>query len=63
VVDPPWPYEKREDDPSHRGVLPYATESIEHIRLLDVAGLAHEDCILWLWSTNHHMREAATRRK
>jgi N6-adenosine-specific RNA methylase IME4 len=24
----------------------------------DVAGLAHDDCILWLWTTNLHMREA-----
>jgi N6-adenosine-specific RNA methylase IME4/ribosomal protein S14 len=58
VADPPWPYEKRDSDPSHRGVLPYATASIETVCRLDVRSIAHKDCILWLWVTNHHMREA-----
>lgn len=58
VADPPWPYEKRIDDPSHRAALPYPTMSIEQIKVLDVGGIAHEDCILWLWVTNHHLREA-----
>jgi len=25
---------------------------------MPVASIAHENCILWLWTTNHHMREA-----
>jgi len=58
VADPPWPYEIRTEDPSHRGVLPYATTSIEQIRALAVKGIAHDDCVLWLWTTNHHTREA-----
>ena len=58
VADPPWPYEKRMDDPSHRAALPYPTMSIEQIKALDVGSIAHEDCILWLWVTNHHLREA-----
>ena len=58
VADPPWPYEKRANDPSHRGVLPYPSMSIEQIKALDVDAIAHADSILWLWSTNHHMREA-----
>ena len=58
TVDVPWPYEVRDEDPSHRGVRPYVTMSIAQIRDLPVASIAHEDCILWLWSTNHHMREA-----
>jgi ParB/RepB/Spo0J family partition protein len=57
VVDPPWPY-KRDNDPSHRVVSPYASASIEEIKKLNVASIAHKDCILWLWVTNHHMREA-----
>ena len=32
--------------------------SIAQICALDVASIAHADCILWLWTTNHHMREA-----
>jgi N6-adenosine-specific RNA methylase IME4 len=58
VADPPWPYEKRDDDPSHRGVLPYLTMSVNQISSIDVASLAHQDSILWLWTTNAHMREA-----
>ena len=58
AADPPWPYEKRKEDPSHRATQPYPQMSIEQIQALDVASIAHEDCILWLWTTNHHMREA-----
>jgi N6-adenosine-specific RNA methylase IME4 len=60
VADPPWPYEKRQEDPSHRGVLPYTSMSIEQIcaEADKVASIAHDDCVLWLWATNHHMREA-----
>jgi N6-adenosine-specific RNA methylase IME4 len=32
--------------------------SIAQIAALRVGELAHEDCILWLWTTNFHMREA-----
>ena len=60
VADPPWPYEKRKEDPSHRATQPYPQMSIEQIQALDVASIAHEDCILWLWTTNHHMHEAFT---
>jgi N6-adenosine-specific RNA methylase IME4 len=58
VADPPWPYEKRDSDPSQRGALPYPTASIADICKLPVASIAAPDCILWLWVTNHHMREA-----
>jgi N6-adenosine-specific RNA methylase IME4 len=57
VADPPWPYEKRAEDPSHRGVHPYLSMSIEAICAMDVKAIAHDDSILWLWATNHHMRE------
>ena len=60
VADPPWPYEKRDNDPSRRGVLPYPTASIESICKLGVARIAHQNCILWLWVTNYHLREAFT---
>ena len=58
VADPPWPYEKRDQDPSHRAALPYATSSIANICKLPVASIATDVAILWLWVTNHHMREA-----
>lgn len=58
VADPPWPYELRKEDPSHRATHPYPQMSIAQICQVDVAGIAHRDCILWLWTTNHHMRQA-----
>src|SRR4029079_7172165 len=58
VVDPPWPYYKRAADPSHRGTYPYPQMSIEQVCAIPVASIAHKDCILWLWTTNSHMRDA-----
>ena len=58
VVDVPWPYEVDDDDPSHRGVWPYTTMSIEQICALDVMSIMHKDAILWMWTTNFHMRVA-----
>jgi N6-adenosine-specific RNA methylase IME4 len=58
VADPPWPYEKRQEDPSHRGVYAYPSMTIADICALDVTSIAHDHSILWLWTTNHHMREA-----
>jgi N6-adenosine-specific RNA methylase IME4 len=58
VADPPWPYEIDKEDPSHRATHPYPQMSIEQICALGVRGIAHQDCLLWLWTTNRHMREA-----
>jgi hypothetical protein len=60
VIDPPWPwpFEIHDEDPSHRAVYPYPTMSIAQIAALRVADIAHEHCILWLWTTNFHMGEA-----
>jgi N6-adenosine-specific RNA methylase IME4 len=57
VADPPWPYEVRDEDPSHR-VRPYPTMSIADICAMRMTDVAHADSILWLWTTNQHMREA-----
>jgi len=56
VADPPWEYEKRAADPSHRGNLPYPAMALEEIKALPVRGLAAEDAVLWLWTTNAHMQ-------
>ena len=58
VADPPWSYEKRVDDPSHRASLPYPDMSIAEIKALAVPDIAADDCVLWLWTTNAHMRQA-----
>jgi N6-adenosine-specific RNA methylase IME4 len=56
VIDPPWPYEIASEDSTIRGVWPYPTLSVSEIAAIDVASIAHEDCILWLWTTNFHMQ-------
>ena len=58
VADPPWAYGARAEDPSHRAANPYPQMPIEDIRALPVAGRAHDDAVLWLWTTNGHMRDA-----
>jgi N6-adenosine-specific RNA methylase IME4 len=58
VADPPWQFEKRAKDPSQRGQVPYPTMTIEEIKALRVADIAHEDSILWLWTTNAHLPNA-----
>jgi N6-adenosine-specific RNA methylase IME4 len=60
VIDVPWPYEQRTEDPSHRAVRPYPTLSLAQIFALPVASLLHEDAILWVWTTNLFMRHAYT---
>jgi hypothetical protein len=57
VADPPWPYEVQKEDPSDRATHPYPQMSIAQICALDVKSIAHDDSILWLWTTNHHMYE------
>jgi hypothetical protein len=41
VADPPWTYEKRDEDPSHEGVRPYHSMSIEEICAVKIASIAH----------------------
>lgn len=60
VADPPWAYDSRASDVSHRAANPYPQMTIDAIRALPVASLAHDDAILWLWTTNSHLREAFT---
>lgn len=58
VVDPPWEYWKRKDDPSHRATCPYPSMSIEEIKGLEIKEMSHEDAVLWLWTTNSHLPES-----
>jgi N6-adenosine-specific RNA methylase IME4/ParB-like chromosome segregation protein Spo0J len=58
VADPPWAYDNRAADASHRASNPYPSMTIEQIKAVKVADIAHEDCVLWLWTTNSHMRHA-----
>lgn len=64
AVDPPWSYDARASDPSHRASNPYPSLSIEEITNFRPVGgksipeLAHDDAVLWLWTTNSHISEA-----
>lgn len=58
VADPPWAYTKRAGDASHRGDLPYPPMTTDEICALDVSSIAHDDAVLWLWTTNAFMRDA-----
>jgi N6-adenosine-specific RNA methylase IME4 len=60
VADPPWPYENRKEDPSHRATHPYPQMSIAQIcaEREKILAIAHADLIFWLWTTNHHMQES-----
>jgi len=58
VADPPWTYASRSTDQTHRARNPYPDMTLDEICAMPVADLAAEDCILWLWTTNAHMREA-----
>ncbi len=58
VSDPPWRYDTRAEDTSHRGKNQYPDMSTKEICALPVADLAQKDCVLWLWTTNAFMRDA-----
>jgi N6-adenosine-specific RNA methylase IME4 len=58
VVDPPWSYDARAEDPSHRAANPYPQMALEEICALPLTERAHDDAVLWLWTTNSHMRDA-----
>lgn len=55
VVDPPWEYNY--GNIPRRGTCPYPTMSIAEICSTDVPSLAAENCVIWVWTTNQHMRE------
>jgi N6-adenosine-specific RNA methylase IME4 len=52
VADPPWRFitrSKRGEGKSPQAH--YSTMTIDDIRALPVADLAHENCLLWMWAT------------
>jgi N6-adenosine-specific RNA methylase IME4 len=50
-ADPTWRYETGND-------LPYPTRTLEDIKALPVKSIAADDALLWLWTTNAHLRVA-----
>jgi N6-adenosine-specific RNA methylase IME4 len=58
VIDPPWQYQKRAEDVTHRGRNPYPDMSQEQILALPVSARSNLNCVLWLWTTNAFMEDA-----
>jgi ParB family chromosome partitioning protein len=59
VVDLPWPYELRDDDPSDRAIRPYPTMSIEEMCKLPIGEIMHANAVLWMWLPNWELVHGA----
>ena len=60
VIDPPWFYQLRNKDLTHRNRIPYPPMNIEDILKLPVTSLCSpKGTVLWLWFTNNHILEAS----
>jgi N6-adenosine-specific RNA methylase IME4 len=56
VIDPPWDWgDEGDQDQLGRARPDYSTMTIEQLEQLDVAGLADEDCHIYLWITNRSL--------
>lgn len=64
LADPPWQYELREGDESHRGRTGYATMNLDAICAMgaDVMARAQRDAILLLWTTNAFLADGSASR-
>jgi N6-adenosine-specific RNA methylase IME4 len=58
VADPPRRFDIRNEDPTKRNLLPYASMSIEEIMAMPVPEMCQDNCILFLWCTNSHLHDA-----
>lgn len=59
VCDPPWYYELRSDDKTHRNKIDYPPMKLKDILKLPIPKLSdRQGCVLWLWTTNNHMGDA-----
>jgi N6-adenosine-specific RNA methylase IME4/ParB-like chromosome segregation protein Spo0J len=58
VADPPWQYEGDSDASTRQGLAPYPSMTLAEIAALPVESIAHDDSILWLWTTNAHLEFA-----
>lgn len=61
LADPPWPMQMagkrtRTKEGKRPETLPYPTMTIQQICELNVRSLASDECHLWLWTTNSHIK-------
>lgn len=59
AADPPWTYDVRADDETHRGRIPYEPMEVDAICDYLKPERCDTDCILWLWITKDHLLESA----
>ena len=62
-ADPPWEYSSKSYQDSNREMLKldetqYKTLSVHQIKDLPIKEITANDCILFLWSTDSHLKEA-----
>jgi N6-adenosine-specific RNA methylase IME4 len=55
VIDPPWSYELRESDKTHRNRTTYPTMLDEQILALPIGEIAAQQAYCLLWVTNNHL--------
>lgn len=55
VVDPPWTYNLRETDVSHRGRCSYPSMTDQQILDMPIGAIAAPEAYLILWVTNNHL--------
>lgn len=60
LADPPWQFDVRVEDETHRGRVPYTTMSTDEICAMGVP--ADDSCVLFLWSTKQHLLDGSARR-
>ncbi len=59
VIDPPWEMKKIERDVAPNQVdFEYPTMTEDELAAFDVVGMAAEDCHLFCWTTQKHLRQA-----
>ena len=58
VADPPWHYDLRATDETHRARAPYGTMSQAELLGMPVGLWAEDDSHLYLWTTNAHLPAA-----
>jgi N6-adenosine-specific RNA methylase IME4 len=55
TIDPPWNYQLRETDATHRGRCPYPSMTDQQILDMPIGAIANTDAYLMLWVTNNHL--------
>jgi N6-adenosine-specific RNA methylase IME4 len=55
AIDPPWQFNLRETDETHRGRTPYPNLTDNDIVKMQVGAIASTNAYLFLWVTNQHL--------